>query len=81
MVMSGYKQAFFLFNLDTDPYEQRNLAEAMPEKLEELHNLYKTWSGEMIPAKWYDPHPENILKEENRRRDTRERAARGQKGK
>ncbi|MFV0589938.1 MAG: sulfatase [Draconibacterium sp.] len=37
-----------LFNLENDPGEQENLAEKMPEKLEELQNAYKQWCAENL---------------------------------
>ena len=78
MIMSGYKQEFLLFNLDIDPYEQNNLAVSEPEKLQELVLQYNNWNDQLVPAKWYDPHPENILKEENSRKAIRENAAKGE---
>ncbi|MGB5668478.1 MAG: sulfatase [Maribacter sp.] len=78
MVMSGYKEEFLLFDLKTDPYEHENLAKKMPEKLDELVRLYTDWNQNNIPAKWYDPHPENIIKEESKRNAIRESAAKGE---
>ena len=79
MVMSGYKQEFFLFNLDIDPYEHHNLASQKPQLLADMKVRYANWNKELIPAKWYDPHPENILKEENKRKALRQKAAAGER--
>ncbi len=79
MIRSGYKQKFLLFDMDNDPFEQNNLASVMPEKLEELKDLYARWNRETIPARWYDPHGENVLKEEARRQDFIDGASKGEK--
>lgn len=79
MVMSGYKQKHFLFNLSNDPYEQNDLSEQNPEKLKELIDLYQSWSKGTIPALWHDPHPENILIEEKARQAIRDKASAGEK--
>lgn len=79
MIRSGYKNDFLLFDLEKDPYEQSNLAKTRPDKLEELIQLYQKWDKTLIPAKWYDPHPENVLKEENKRLEIRRKAAKGEK--
>lgn len=64
MVKSGYKQKFLLFNLVNDPYEMHDLAEKMPEKLNELKELYANWNKQNIPMKWRDLHPEHVRSEE-----------------
>jgi len=79
MVMSGYKQEFFLFDIDADPYEHTNLAKEMPDKLEELKGLYQEWTKGTVPAKWYDPHAENVLKEEEKRQQYIDAANKGEK--
>ena len=79
MIKSGYKQKFFLFDMKADPYEQHNLAEVMPGKLEELKDLYNEWNKTTIPAKWYDPHEQNVLNEEKTRQDFIDKATQGEK--
>lgn len=79
LVYSGYKQKFFLFDLSSDPYEQSDLTKSRPDMIENLLSLYSAWDENTIPAKWYDPHPENILKEENARNEVLIRASAGEK--
>nr|MBX2874608.1 sulfatase-like hydrolase/transferase [Saprospiraceae bacterium] len=78
LIYSGYKEDVLLFNLDTDPFEKNNLAQEQPEKVKELLEEYQVWNKELIPAKWYDPHPENILKEEQKRQSIRNKAKAGE---
>jgi arylsulfatase A-like enzyme len=42
-----------LYNLKDDPYEKKNLAAEMPQKVQDLHNLMKAWRKEVnakVPA-------------------------------
>ncbi|MFY0601585.1 MAG: sulfatase [Cyclobacteriaceae bacterium] len=64
MVMSGFKNDFFLFDMKSDPYEHVNLAARMPEKIEELKSLYAEWTKGTVSSLWQDPHLENVIKEE-----------------
>jgi len=50
------------YNISTDLSEEKNLAETMPEKAQELFKLLDTWLDETVPAKYqrlpnpfYDP--------------------------
>ena len=79
LVMSGYKGEFFLFDLEKDPYEHHNLALQMPQKLNKMKILYAEWTKGTIPAKWHDPHAENILKEEKKRQAIINQARKGEK--
>lgn len=79
MVMSGFKKEFFLFDIEKDPYEHTNLAAKMPNKLDELKALYSNWNKGTVPAKWYDPHAENLSKEESKRQSFINAATRGEK--
>ena len=79
MIYSGYKENILLFDLATDPYETTDLAKKLPKKVQELTLEYQAWNKELIPAKWYDPHPENILKEEQKRQSIRNKAKAGEK--
>ena len=51
-----------LYNLRTDPGEQTNLAETMPDKTLELHTLMQSWREEVqapVPSELnpeYDPN-------------------------
>lgn len=77
MVYSGYKQDFLLFDLEKDPYEQNNLAQVFPKKLEALKKEYAIWNEGLVPALWQDPHAENVLKEESKRKELINKAASG----
>ncbi len=79
LIWSGYKQEYLLFNLASDPYEHLNLAQKMPEKVAELTSLFNKWNQRTVPAKWYDPHAENVLKEEEKRQYWINQASRGEK--
>lgn len=79
MVRSGYKEKILLFDIASDPYENRDLADNMPEKVAELQALYDTWNEGTVPAKWYDPHGENVLKEEKKRQYFIEQAKKGER--
>ncbi len=82
MVKSHYKEDhFFLFDMEADPYEHKDLSAQMPEKLDELKNLYANWNAGTVPSKWQDPHAENIAKEEARRQKFLDAATRGEKKK
>jgi len=79
MVMSAYKNRFFLFDMDKDPYEHTNLAAAKPDVLKELQGLYAQWRKGTIPGLWTDPHAENISKEEAKREAYIKKATSGEK--
>ena len=78
MLFSAFKDDFFLFDLEKDPYEHHNLAGDLPEKLEELKADYLNWSKGTIPAKWQDPHIENVKKEEAKRQSFIDKASSGE---
>jgi arylsulfatase A-like enzyme len=42
----------WLFNLDEDVGEQKNLADKHPDKVKELIRHLKTWESEMVPPLW-----------------------------
>lgn len=79
LIYSGYKEKLLLFDLATDPYEQEDLADQRADIVQELSVVYQDWNKKLIPAKWYDPHPENILKEEQKRQAVLEKARAGEK--
>ncbi|MFY0607692.1 MAG: sulfatase [Cyclobacteriaceae bacterium] len=80
LIWSGYKQKYLLFDLAIDPYEQNNLAAEMPDKVNELAQAFDNWNEGTIPAKWQDPHAENVLKEESKRQGWIDAAAKGSNG-
>ncbi|PWJ37949.1 sulfatase family protein [Sediminitomix flava] len=81
LVYSGYKLKHLLFDLENDPYEQSNLADKFPNKVNELVRLYEEWSIGTVKAKWYDPHAANVLKEEKKRQSFLDKASAGEKPK
>jgi len=53
----------FLFDLESDPYERRDLAQRTPEVVRELKELYARWNAHNIPPLWTDEHPQNVKRE------------------
>lgn len=60
--------AWFLFNLRTDPGERRNLASAEPERLTRMRQDWERWSSEMMAPQWVR---EDLPGGENRPRELR----------
>ena len=81
MIRSAFKDEFFLFDLENDPYEHHNLRHQYPQQFDELKTDYEQWTKGLIPAKWYDPHLENVKKEEARRQSFLDQASAGEKKK
>lgn len=80
LVNSAFKyNRRYLFNLKNDPYEMNDLAKEMPEKLAELQADYEEWTKGTIPAKWHDPHIENIDKSIEKREVYIRKACAGEK--
>lgn len=79
MVYSAFKQDFFLFDLEKDPYEHTNLAITYPEKLEAMKQLHSDWNARLMHSLWSDPHEENIIKEETTRQSYINKAMAGEK--
>ena len=53
----------FLFDLDDDPYERRDLSAAKPAVVTELRELYTRWNKTNVAPLWTDEHAENVKKE------------------
>jgi len=79
LVMSGYKDKTFLFNLAEDPYEMHDLAAEQPQKVAELEKLFQQWNNQNMPMKWRDAHPENVKKEEQKRQSFINSASAGER--
>ncbi|WP_281614747.1 sulfatase-like hydrolase/transferase [Flammeovirga sp. SubArs3] len=79
LIYSGYKEKHFLFDLDKDPYESNDLFDSEKQVAQQLSQMYKDWNGETVPAKWQDPHAENVLKEEKKRQYFIDKASKGEK--
>ncbi|PHR90936.1 MAG: sulfatase, partial [Blastopirellula sp.] len=50
LIISGKSK--WLYNLEDDMGEQKNLVESHPEKLQELETLLKNWQKQMSPPAW-----------------------------
>ncbi len=61
---SAYKGKTLLFNLNTDPFEKHNIADEHPNIINQLEKTYAQWDSKNIEPGWVDPHPENVIKEE-----------------
>ncbi len=79
-LVSQHLKPLSLFNLEVDPYEQKNLAESNAGKVRELQELYETWNKKNVTPLWEDPHLENVAKQEKARQDAVERASAGERG-
>ncbi|WP_298369498.1 sulfatase-like hydrolase/transferase [uncultured Lutibacter sp.] len=73
---SSYKNKTLLFDLEKDSYERHDISDKHPKIMAELELAYKEWDSKNIPPQWFDPHAENVLKEEKRFQTTRNRALR-----
>jgi arylsulfatase A-like enzyme len=53
-LMSNTRPGAFawLFDLSTDPHEERSLTYSRPEVVEELQRRYRAWESEMKPPRW-----------------------------
>ncbi len=75
---SAYKEQTLLFDLQLDPSERDNLAPSHQNLVTMMERAYQTWDADNIAPGWFDPHRENVLKEEERWREIRGRALRKQ---
>ncbi|MGC6430020.1 MAG: sulfatase-like hydrolase/transferase [Jejuia sp.] len=71
---SAYKDKLLLFDLEADSYERNDIAENYPEIVAELNGAYKVWDSKNMDPQWFDPHPENVIKEENRLQEARKKS-------
>lgn len=63
-----------LFDLDSDPNERRDLAPQRPDVVAELQRLYARWDSQLIPPRWKDAHPANVVQEYGEVTSARQRA-------
>ena len=61
---SAYKDKTLLFDLENDNLERYDISTNYPEIIADLEQTYKTWDAKNIAPGWYDPHAENVKKEE-----------------
>ena len=61
---SAQKDKTLLFDLENDNLERYDISTNYPEIIADLEQTYKTWDAKNIAPVWYDPHAENVKKEE-----------------
>tara|TARA_R110002126_G_scaffold291782_1_gene458022 strand:- start:42784 stop:44169 length:1386 start_codon:yes stop_codon:yes gene_type:complete len=71
---SAYKNRTLLFNLEKDSLERFDIAKNNPKIVNDLEATYKKWDSKNIAPKWFDPHAENVIKEEKRWEKTRRKS-------
>ena len=81
LVYSVYKGKHLLFDLHADPWERVDIAAENPATVQRLTALYEDWRSGLVEPKWLDPHGPNVLKEEAKRQQAVDAAARGDKTK
>ncbi|MFY0626590.1 MAG: sulfatase-like hydrolase/transferase [Reichenbachiella sp.] len=63
---SAYKAKTLLFDLEVDSYERNDISDQYPKIIAELQQAYTIWDADNLEPGWVDPHPENVLLEEER---------------
>lgn len=71
---SAYKDKILLFDLDSDSYEREDISANYPEIVAELNEAYRKWDSKNIDPQWFDPHQENVIKEEKRLQEAKKRS-------
>lgn len=71
---SAYKDKMLLFDLEKDSYERYDISANYPKIIEELNQAYKNWDSKNIAPQWFDPHGENVIKEEKKLQDIRKKS-------
>ncbi len=68
---SAYKEKDLLFDLDKDQEERFDISEQHRHIVQRLKQAYQLWDKDNLNPAWVDPHPENVVKEEERWREVR----------
>lgn len=71
---SAYKNKLMLFDLEKDSYERHDIAKNNSKIVDELNETYKKWDSKNIDPQWFDPHGENVGKEEKKLQDARRKS-------
>ncbi|WP_405295685.1 sulfatase-like hydrolase/transferase [Algibacter sp. Ld11] len=71
---SAYKDKTLLFDLEKDHLERNDIASEHPEIIADLEKTYKAWDAKNMAPGWYDPHAENVKKEEKLWENTRKKS-------
>ena len=73
---SSYKEKTLLFDLEKDVLERNDISDANPKIMAELEAEYEKWDSKNMAPGWFDPHKENVIKEEKQFSEDRAKAAR-----
>ena len=65
-----------MFNLAKDSLERYDISDKNPKIIAELEEEYKKWDAKNLAPGWFDPHAENVLKEEKKFEQEREKSRR-----
>ena len=76
-VMYNLHGLTLLFDLKNDPYEREDIAAAHPAVVAQLEKAYQAWDAKNMAPGWFDPHRENVIKEEKELIRLREKASKG----
>lgn len=79
LIHSLYKEKTMLFDLETDPFEHKDISSLHSEIVTQLKNEYKAWDAQMMEPLWDDPHVPNVIKEEEKLNDIKKSASKGEK--
>ncbi|CDF79800.1 arylsulfatase [Formosa agariphila KMM 3901] len=71
---SAYKNKTLLFDLENDNLERYDISETHPQIIANLEEAYRQWDSKNIAPGWFDPHAENVKKEEQRWEATRNKS-------
>jgi len=71
---SAYKEKTLLFDIDKDPKERTDISENNKKIIDDLELAYKEWNSKNMDPGWFDPHAENVIKEEKRFRNDRNKS-------
>ncbi|WP_435314291.1 sulfatase-like hydrolase/transferase [Cellulophaga fucicola] len=71
---SAYKNRTLLFNIEEDNLERYDIATKHPDICADLEKSYASWDAKNKAPGWLDPHAENVVKEEKRWEQTREKS-------
>lgn len=70
----AYKNKILLFDLENDNLERYDISSENIELVANLEQTYKAWDEKNIPPSWYDPHAENVKKEEKTWKEIRNKS-------
>lgn len=76
---SAYKGKNLLFDLKKDPLEREDISTNFPDIIKSLEGEYNQWDAKNMAPGWYDPHKENVIKEEKAFESARLKSSRPQK--